>query len=112
MTLLDYIKQTSKGEEITVWDDTYDIETYFYNESRDAWDKAMLKLASKLNVVDVNNDGVTVDLYDLIERNINNPKFKDLFIRVDVDSIMDDMMNILSGYVSEEWLTEFVNCLK
>jgi ABC-type uncharacterized transport system substrate-binding protein len=112
MTLLDYIKQTPEGEEITVWDNTYDIETYFYNQVEDSWDNAMMKLASKLNVVDVQNDGVIVDMYDLIERNIDNPEFEELFIDVDVDTIMEDMQDILAGYVSEEWLVRFVNCLK
>jgi hypothetical protein len=110
MTLLDYIKQTPEGDEITVWDDTYDIEVYFYNESRDAWDKAMMKLASKLNVVEVGNDGVVVDLYELIERNLSN--ISGLFYNPDIEIIMDDMEAILAGNVSEEWLTEFINCLK
>lgn len=112
MTLLDYIKQTPEGEEITVWDNTYDIETYFYNQVEDSWDNAMMKLASKLNVVDIQNNGVVVDMYDLIERNIDNPEFEELFIDVDVDTIMEDMQDILAGYVSEEWLVRFVNCLK
>lgn len=111
MTLLDYIKQTPEGEEITVWDDTYDLEVYFYNQSDDAWDRAMLDLASKLNVVDVHNDGVVVDLYELIERNIDNPEFANLFYDVDVDSIMDDMEAILAGNVSEDWFNTFVRSL-
>lgn len=111
MTLLDYIKQTPEGEEITVWDDTYDLEVYFYNQSDDAWDRAMLDLASKLNVIDVRNDGVVVDLYELIERNIDNPELDKLFYEVDVDRIMDDMMSILAGNVSEDWLIQFVSCL-
>ena len=112
MTLKAYLQKTPKGEEITVWDNTYDIETYFYNQVEDSWDNAMMKLASKLNVVDIQNNGVTVDMYDLIERNIDNPEFEELFIDVDVDTIMEDMQDILAGYVSEEWLVRFVNCLK
>lgn len=112
MTLKDYILQTPEGDEITVWDDTYDIEVYFYNQINDTWDKAMMDLANKLNVVEVQTDGVVVDLYGLIERNISNPKFEKLFNDVDVDAIMDDMESILAGYVSENWFVSFVNCLE
>ena len=112
MTLLDFIKQTPEGEEITVWDDTCDLEVYFYNESRDSWDRIMLDLASKLNVVEVRNDGVVVDLYELIERNIDNPEFDELFYVVDIDDIVYSMENILAGYVSEDWFNTFVDCLK
>lgn len=112
MTLGEYIRQTDYGSEITVWDKDYDIEVYFDNYGDDAWANAMMTFADKLNIVKFGDGGVVVDMYDLIERNINNPVFKDLFIDVDVDAIMDDMENILSGCVSEEWLTEFANCLK
>jgi len=111
MTLKDYLMQTSEGEEITVWDDTYDIEVYFYNQTGDAWDDAMMDFASKLDIVDVKNSGVVVDMYGLIERNIDALEASDLFIHPDVDSIMDDMENILAGYVSEDWLVKFVSCL-
>ena len=111
MTLLDFIKQTPEGEEITVWDDTCDLEVYFYNQSGDAWDRAMLDLASKLNVVEVRNDGVVVDLYELIERNIDNPEFDELFYVIDIDDIMYDMDAILAGNVSEDWFNTFVHCL-
>lgn len=110
MTLLEFIKQFPEGEEITVWDDTYDIEVYFYNQEYDAWDSAMMDLASKLNVINVNSRGVTVDLYELIERNIDN--ISGLFYDPDVDAIMDDMDSILSGNVSEDWFTEFVSYLE
>ena len=110
MTLLEFIKQFPEGEEITVWDDTYDLEVYFYNQSDDAWDRAMLDLASKLNVVEVHNDGVVVDLYELIERNLSN--ISGLFYEPDVDIIMDDMEAILAGSVSEDWFNTFVDCLK
>ena len=112
MTLKEYLMQTPEGEEITVWDNTYDIEVYFYNQNDDAWDDAMMNLADKLNIVEVRNDGVIVDLYELIDRNIDNPEFKRLFITVDTDTIMDDMESILAGYVSEEWLSDFANCLR
>lgn len=109
MTLLDYIKQTPEGEEITVWDKDYDIEVYFYNQEDNEWDRAMLDLASKLNLVDVHNNGVVVNLYDLIERNIDN--ISGLFYDPDIDIIMDDIENILAGYVSEDWFNTFVYSL-
>ena len=109
MTLKDYLSQTPEGEEITVWDNTYDVEVYFYNQETDAWDKAMMDLADKLDVVSISNNGVTVDLYGLIERNLEN--IEGLFYDPDIDAIMDDMENILAGAVSEDWFVEFVNCL-
>lgn len=111
MTLGEYIRQTDYGSEITVWDKDYDIEVYFDNYGDDAWANAMMAFADKLDIVKFGNDGVVVNMSDVIERNIDNPKFKDLFIRVSVDDIMDDIENILAGYVSEEWLVEFVDCL-
>lgn len=112
MKLSDYIKETVEGEEITVWDNDYDLEVYFYNQEDDAWDQAMMDLASKLNVLDIHNGGVTVDLYDLIDRNIPALYASDLFNICNTDAIMDDMESILAGGVSESWLREFVDCLR
>ena len=111
MTLGEYIRQTDYGSEITVWDKDYDIEVYFDNYGDDAWANAMMAFADKLNIEQFRINGVVVNMSDVIERNITNPEFEDLFIDVSVDAIMDDIENILAGYVSEEWLTEFVNCL-
>lgn len=111
MTLYEYIQSTPEGEEITVWDNTYDIEVYFYNQDDSYWDHSMMDLAKKLNVVDVQNDGVIVDLYDLIERNIDVLDESGLFNICETDAIMDDMEAILAGYVSEDWLRKFVDTL-
>lgn len=112
MTLYEYIKKTPKGEEITVSDNIYDLETYFYNDPpQDDWQQAMLDFASKLNVVSFTKHGVVVDMYDLIERNLDNLEAADLFYITDVDGIMDDMENILAGNVSEDWFVKFVDCL-
>lgn len=113
MTLLDYIRMNPEGTEITVFDNEYDIETYFYNDVDDHWDwqTAMMKIAGKLEVVSFRDRGVVVNLSEVIRRNIHNGKFKDLFIRNNVDDIMYDIGNILAGCVSEEWLTEFANSL-
>jgi hypothetical protein len=112
MTLADYLKQTDEGTEVTVWDNDYDTEFYFYNQDLDLWDAIMWKLADKLTVVTVNGGGVVVDLAGLIERNLPNIEAADLFYSADIDDIMDDMMDILAGGVSEEWLVKFVNCLR
>ena len=109
MTLKEYLLQMPEGEEVTVWDNTYDMETYFYNQTGSAWDDAMMDLADKLNVVDVHNDGVVVDLYELIERNLSN--ISGLFYDPDVEIIMDDMESILAGNISEDWFDTFVHCL-
>lgn len=111
MTLKEYILQAPEGDEITVWDKDYDMEVYFYNQTDDAWDRAMMDLASKLNVVNVSDNGITVDLSDLIERNQPALEASDLFYDADVDAIMDDMENILAGGVSENWLVKFIDCL-
>ena len=107
MTLKEYLLECPEGEEITVWDKDYDIEVYFYGQSDDS---AMMDLASKLNIVDIRNDGVTVDFSDLIERNIDN--ISGLFYDPDVDAIMDDIEAILAGGVSEDWFKTFVRCLR
>lgn len=113
MTLGNYLRQTPKWTEVTVWDDIYDIEVYFDNMEDDIWSRAMMKFADKLEIIKFSgNGGVTVNMTEVIERNLNNPEFQDLFIDVSTDAIMCDMENILSGYVSEGWLVTFVNCLK
>lgn len=114
-TLYDYLKKTEDWE-ITVWDKDYDIETYFYktdNENKmDAWDKAMYELAKLLTITNLNSNGVTVNMSEIIENKIPELKKSDLFRICTVGEIMADINNILSGYVSEEWFTKFVNILK
>ena len=97
MTLLEYMNQHI-GEEIAVHDTAYEMETYFYGgKPEDEWDWAMQKIAGLLEVKRVEFEqpyafyqtGVTVNLSELIERNLGS--VKDLFIRSDIDSIMDAM---------------------
>ena len=111
-TLYDYLLLQEDGAEVTVLDSVYDTETYFYNQSDDEWDNIMLDLAKKLQIVKVDDGVVTVNLSDLIERNLSNLDFLDLFIDCDIDLIMDDIDSILSGNASEKWLKNFVNALK
>lgn len=117
MTLFEYLTMyecdcTELGE-VTVFDRDYDIEVYFYRPTitDDKWDKAMNLIAQKLDIVGFCKRGVIVNLSDVIERNLDNGVFKDLFICNDVDSIMDDIENIFSGYVSDSWLNDFANSL-
>lgn len=118
MTLYDYIKKANEGEEITVWDTDYEMETYFYNDDPgdgddyDAWQGNMLELAKCLHVCKVHDLGVEVNLTSLVESHLEELRKANLFINCTVDDIMEDMQNILSGYVSEEWLEEFVGVVR
>lgn len=113
MTLYDYLKLMPEGEELTVWDKDYDMETYFYGgKPNDKWDKAMFNLSKLLTIEEIRNNGVTVNLSKIIENRIEELSNANLFIRCDIDSIMDDIDNILAGNVSENWMDEFVSILK
>jgi hypothetical protein len=114
MTLYEYLSLTAEDTEITVRDNVYDTETYFYNDIRtkDVWNLSMIELSKKLTIVQITDNGVTVNLSDVIEKNLKALKAAKLFIRCDIDSIMDDIDNILSGNVPEEWLEKFVDTLK
>ena len=113
MTLYDYLNLMPENEELTVWDKDYDIETYFYSDRTkiDRWQKALLDLAKLLTVTEIRTNGVIVNLAEVIENNITKLDKADLFIYCDIDSIMDDMDNILAGYVSESWLEIFVKTM-
>lgn len=117
MKLYELLKN-SDGEFI-VWDVDYDIEVYFYGTAGDetlgevdAWDKAMTDLSKLLDVKECSGRGVTVNLSELIEKNIKKLDEAQLFIHCDIDAIMDDIMAIFSGNVPEEWMTKFVEVLK
>lgn len=111
MKLYELIKM-SDGNEITVFDKDYDMETYFYKRDSDSkWDIEMEKLSKLLEVTNVSKNGVTVDLSTLIESRLQELKKTKLFIRCNIDSIMMDIDNILSGNVSEDWLERFVDTL-
>lgn len=116
MTLYDYIKKSTDWE-ITVWDDVYDVEVYFYKpddyNNLDLWDKSMVELSKLLEIVEVSSSGVTVKLSKLIEDNFDKISNNDFFlIKMDIDNIMTCMNPILSGNVSENWMSNFVNVLK
>ena len=112
MTLKQYISSHRDIEEFTVFDNDYDIETYFYHpDMTEKWDRAMNDIADKLLVTEYEHDKVTVNLSEVLERNLSNGAFGKLFINNDIDDIMDDIMNIFAGYVSDSWLTEFADSL-
>lgn len=113
MTLYDYIKQTEDWE-VTVFDKDYDIEVYFYkneDEDMDSWDESMERLSKLLTVDSFSECGVTVNLSEVIESKLKNLRKAELFRRTNIDAIMNDVESIISGYVSEEWIEEFVNAL-
>ena len=85
---------------------------YFYNEAKDNWDKQMAKLSKLLTIQETHDNGVVVNLSDLIESKIDKLKKTNLFHVCNTDAIMSEINVILSGYVSEGWLEQFVNTLK
>ena len=102
-----------EGEELTVWDKDYDMETYFYGgKPDDKWDKAMSDLSQLLTITEIRSGGVIVNLSEIIENKLDSLDETNLFIRCDIDSIMDDIDNIFAGYVSESWMQKFVDALK
>lgn len=115
MTLYDCIKKSTDWE-ITVWDDDYDVEVYFYKpddyDNLDLWDESMMELSKLLTISSFGNGGVTVNLSKLIENKIPQLSKTDLFVNCDIDAIMNGVEAIISGNVSEEWMNEFVNVLK
>ena len=113
MKLYDYLTTLEEGTELTVWDVDYEMESYFYNdEADDDWQTSMLELAKLLDVTEIKERGAVVDISGIIEKKINELKEADLFRRCTVDSIMNDMENILAGYVNEGWFKKFVDVLK
>ena len=113
MKLYEYLDLMPEGEELTVWDKDYDMEVYFYGgKPADKWDKVMSNLSKMLTIEEIKNNGVTVNLSQIIENKLDSLDKADLFIRCDIDSIMDDIDNILAGNVSENWMGQFVAALK
>lgn len=114
MRLYDYLSLMPEGNELTVWDKDYDIETYFYSDrpdTDDIWGKSMWKLTEVLDITTIHTNGVSVKLSDLIEEKLNQIKEADLFDSYDLENIMLDMPNILAGNVSENWIEQFVEIL-
>ena len=115
ITLYDYLELTKEGEEITVIDVDYDIETYFYkyesNNNLRLWNESMKKLSQLLTVKKIYSHAIAVNLSDIIEKKLLALEKANLFNYCDIDSIMEDIDKILAGNVSEKWLEKFVNIL-
>ena len=113
MKLYEYLDLMADGQELTVWDKDYDMETYFYSDKdeEDRWQNSMIKLSKLLTIKEIRTNGVMVNLSDVIDKKMDELNESDLFIRCNLDAIMDDISNILSGNVSEEWMEEFVGIL-
>lgn len=120
ITLYKVMKLGEEGYEYTVHDVDYDTECYFYSdfESSDRFDKALIELAKLLSVREIveDEDGnpskLTCDISGLIEMHIDDLKRHKLFGSYDIDDIMEDWDNIISGYVSESWMETFVKAMK
>ena len=115
MTLYDYIKKSTDWE-ITVWDDVYDVEVYFYKPDNynnlDLWDKSMVELSKLLTITSFCSEAVMVNLSNIICKKIPQLSKTDLFNICELDEIIDEIHLILSGSVSDKWLSKFVNVLK
>ena len=113
MKLYEYLDLMPKGEELTVWDKDYDMETYFYcGKTDDRWDKAMSDLSKLLTITEIRTGGVIVNLSEVIENNMDKLEKADLFTDYDIDIIMAEMERDIAGNVSESWMQKFVDVLK
>lgn len=115
MTLYEYIKGSTSWE-ITVWDDDYDVEVYFYKpddyDNLKLWDKSMMELSKLLTISTFNENGVSVNLSSLIEKHLTVLKEKEIFTPIsDIDEIMFEINSIISGNVSDKWMWDFVSVL-
>lgn len=116
MKLYEYLDLMPEGEELTVWDRDYDMETYFYGgkpDKDDKWEIAIDKLSHLLTIDKITNNGVQVNLSEVIESHIDKLKEADLFYYEwwGIDEIMEEMESILAGNTSEEWMEIFVDIL-
>lgn len=112
MTLYEYMKSKEEDSEFTVHDKEYPMESYFCNDvPEDDFDRGMEIIAKSLDIIETEDYEVTVNLSDLIKQKLDKIKEANLFINNTLDDIMLDMENILSGYVSEKWMTKFAKVL-
>lgn len=112
MKLYDYLSLMSEGNELTVWDNQYDIKMYFYNNKPDdEFDKYIWELTKLLDIKKICKNGVIVNLSELIESKLDQLKDKGVYVVCNMEIIMSDMPNIISGYVHWKWLRKFVNVL-
>lgn len=112
MKLYEYLNLMPEGEDLTVWDKDYDMETYFYGgKPDDKWDKVIFDLSKLLTITEIRTGGVIVNLSKVIENNIDKLERTDLFTDYDIDIIMAEMERDIAGNVSESWMEQFVAAL-
>lgn len=125
MTLYEYIlddyAHTYNIKEYTVWDKDYDMESYFYGDMLEpdtVWDRAMQDIAHTVEVVetaklDNGRTAIVTNFSQVIGNSIEAINKAELFtFDVDIDDVMDRIMPILSGNVSERWMSDFSQCLR
>ena len=113
MKLYEYLNLMPEGEELTVWDKNYDMETYFYGgKPDDKWSESLLELSKLLTITEIRTGGVIVNLSEVIENNMDKLEKADLFTDYDIDIIMAEMERDIAGNVSESWMQKFVDVLK
>lgn len=128
MKLKEYMALCEPGTEITCWDKDVDSEFYFYTKEKGEKslygkefpnvDKCMVMLPEYLDIVKIHDNGVEVNLYELLE----NPKIiefakKNMFDKSqyedDSDVVMmlfdDNVKNFSNGY--EGFSELMVQCL-
>ena len=112
MTLYDYITLMPEGEELTVWDSEYDVEVYFYGGvPDDRWSKAMSDLSKLLTITGIRNEGVIVNLSEVIEKHIDKLTALEVFESCDTDIVMDNIEYVLAGNVDDNTFERIVNAL-
>lgn len=112
MTLAEYIL-TSNEDEITVTDESYDMETYFYPfDSYDRWNRLMQRFSEMLTVKEINHGTVVVNISEVINNKMESLKQADLFMRCSLDVVMSSIEEILAGNVSEKWFEKFINAME
>ena len=113
MKLYEYLDLMPEGEELTVWDKDYDMETYFYGgKPADIWSKTISDLSKLLTITEIRTGGVIVNLSEVIENNMDKLEKADLFTDYNIDIIMAEMERDIAGNVSESWMQKFVDVLK
>ena len=115
MTLLEYLNKQPEGEEVTVCDNVYDMETYFYathGDNLDEWDSLMNRLANVVEVLDI-GPSVVVNFWDVIDRHRYALLHEQAYYAdASTEDIMDDLDMVLAGNVSERWFEKFVKILE
>ena len=113
MKLSEYLATCDSSTEVTVWDDVYDMEMYFYNAPvDDDFDKAVSLIAQCVNIVEISENGVTVDFWGAIEQSrqalIDNGFYPE---GSSTEYLMHDVDLILAGNLSEKTTLEWAQII-